>query len=262
MDAPLHPSELAYAFAFSRTETVIGWGDTFTASPEYAEDWLAGGEARLIEAGRLIGDPATGLNFTEDMTAFVLALANPALVLVAERKADTGLYRLTVHGAGDTFFALSRRPDGMFDVMRYDDVMTAAGACAGFLGASLEPVESDHRIEAKDDVFAKIQSAGDAQRDTAVRAMQALGLENGVAGSAVDALSAPAAAGVHRTLHCAHNTVQEADVISVLTTAEDDTWLLFFPGSPEGPMILEQSSASALTARIAVGVMARRSAAD
>jgi hypothetical protein len=143
MGIEVHPSEFAYAFAFARAEAVIGWGrDPF--QPEGAEgDWLEGGERRLAAAGRLVGTPEAGLNFTEEMSSAILALVDPDLVLLAQRKADDGMKTLTVHVAGTDLIGLTRDADGMFDLTRYADLVAAAGACAGFVGASDRPLDRE-----------------------------------------------------------------------------------------------------------------------
>ena len=262
MDASVHPSELAYAFAYARTEAVIGWNDAVWQPTEDTaqarEDWLKGGEAKLVEAGRLTGDPETGLNFTDEMSSLVLALANPSLVLLAERKSDGGVRKMTVHASGDDVYAMSRRQDGGLDVTRHADLMAAAGACAGFVGASLDPIADGPRVEATDAVFAKIQQAGAVQPQKAGDALQKLGLADAAARSAIQALVSPAASGVLSTFYCANNAVQDAEVLTVLTNSDDETWLLHFPADAEGPMVLEQSSASGLIARVVVEIAARR----
>lgn len=259
MGIEIHPAEFAYAFAFARAESVIGWGsDPF--QPESAEDaWLEDGERRLAAAGRLVGSPATGLNFTEEMSSAVLALVNPDLVLLAQRKAGDGMQTLTVHVAGTELVGLTRGTSGMFDLTRYEDLVAAAGACAGFVGASDVPLDREARVETDKDSLAAVRRlarAGDVEG--AADALVLLGAEPGDARSAVSGLASPAAAGVVSVLYCRNNAVVDVETFSVMTTAQDQTWIAFPPASLEGPMILERGSAAALTARIVVGVAARQ----
>ncbi|GMG82689.1 hypothetical protein LNKW23_19020 [Paralimibaculum aggregatum] len=261
----LHPSELAYAFSYSRTEAVIGWGSApFLPEPGAdgdPADWLLDGEARLRAAGRLTGTPEAGLNFTEEMASAILALADPGLVLLAQRKEGDGMRTLTVHAAGDTFAGLLRRPDGMFELTRYADLTAAAGAGASFVGAALAPAGHESRIEANMKVLGRLkQLAGAGAADKVVAALVRLGAAEADARSAALALARPAAAGVLSVLYCAANEVGDAEPFSVMTDAEDRTWIVFPPAGPEGPVILERSSAGALAARIAVGVAARLAA--
>ena len=136
----IHPSELAYAFSYARTTNILGWGqDPFLPSGEKDGDpknWLSDGEARLLEAQRLTGDPETGLNFTDEITSAIMALIDPTLVLQAERKEGDGLRRFTVHAKGGDYFGMSRRSDGTFSMTRYADLTAAAAACASFVGAT------------------------------------------------------------------------------------------------------------------------------
>ncbi|MEM7089360.1 MAG: hypothetical protein AAF496_07265, partial [Pseudomonadota bacterium] len=148
----MHPSELAYAFSFTRTQRINGWDeDSFLPAGDAGTDpvtWLTEGETRLREAGRLVDGSEAGLNFTEQTSAAVLALVDPSLVMLAERKEGEGVRKLTIHGAGTDFVGLSMREDGLFDMTQYADLTAAAGACSAFLGAALAPLDRDVRIEA------------------------------------------------------------------------------------------------------------------
>ncbi|WP_171179371.1 hypothetical protein [Ruegeria sp. HKCCD8929] len=260
----MHPSELAYAFSFTRAERIIGWDqDYFLPEDNAATDtahWLAEGESRLHEADRLIGSPEAGLNFTDEMSSAVLALVDPSLVLLAERKEGEGVRRLSVHAAGADFIGLTRRPDGLFDLTRYADLTAAAGACAGFLGAALVPLSHQVRIEASYETFADLrQSAASGETDKVVTALTALGASKPDAKSFAEALAQPASAGMLSVFYCANNEVQDAEPFTVMTNDDDQTWVLFPPASLDAPMILERSSVAAFTARVAVGVAARLS---
>ncbi len=258
----LHPSELAYVFSYSRTEAVIGWGSAPFLPAGEADgdlaDWLDRGGARLAAAGRLTGTPETGLNFTDDMAQAVLALADPRIVLMGQHKAGEGVRTLTVHVRGDDAIGLTRHPDGMFEMTRYADLTAAAGACAAFAGASLTPLDRDARAETDQDTLTALRQlarAGEAAE--LVAGLVRLGLEEPDARSVALGMSGPAAAGVVSVLYCQANAVSDAETFSVMTNGEDHTWIMFAPAGPDGPVILERSSVAALTARIAVGVLAR-----
>ncbi len=259
MAIAVHPSEFAYAFAFARAEAIIGWGkDPF--QPEGAvEGWLEGGERRLTAAGRLTGDPAAGLNFTDEMTSAVLALVNPDLVLMAQRKAGEGVQRLTVHVSGDDFVGLTREADGMFDLTLYGDLAAAAVACSVFVGASEAPPDHEARVDTDRAAMDEVRRlAREGEIDEAATALAGLGLDKADARSAVRGLFSPRDAGVVSVLYCRNNAVLDAETFTVMTNAQDQTWIVFPPASLDGPMVLERSSAAALTARIVVGVAARQ----
>ena len=256
----LHAAELAYAFSYSKTEDVIGWGSKPFVPAEGTEDWYGQGEERLRAAGRLVGKPDEGLSFTDDMTSAILALANPQIVLLAQRKEGDGVRTLTVHAAGDDFIGLTRQPDGMFELTRYAELTAGAGACASFVGAALAPLDKDVRIEANYDVLSKLNQLADAgQVDKVLAALTKLGTSEADAKSAILALARPKASGVLSVLYCGGNAVQDVETFSVMTNAHDHTWIVFPPASLDGPMILERASVGALTARVAVGVAARSS---
>ncbi len=261
----LHPSELAYAFSYTKTAEVIGWGrEVFLPSgPDdgHPADWYAKGEERLRAAGRLLGAPEEGLRFTDAMTSAVLALASPGIVLVAQRRAEGGVRTHTVHAAGDALVGLARRPDGTFELTRYAELTAAAAACAGFVGAALPPLETETRVEANHAIMSKLSElAGAGQTEKVAATLTKLGASEADAASAARALARPHAAGVLSVLYCGAAEIEDAETITVLTTAEGDTWILFPPASLDGPMVLERSSVAALAARVAVGVAARLSA--
>ncbi|MEM9146090.1 MAG: hypothetical protein AAGC57_07800 [Pseudomonadota bacterium] len=258
----LHPTELAYAFAYSKTEEVIGWGrepflptgrDTASGAAWYAE-----GEERLRAAERLLGNPDTGLRFSDAMTAAILALANPGVVLLAQRKAGEGVKTLTIHAAGDTLVGLTRRSDGIFELSRYTDLTAAAGAGAGFVGATIAPLDREARVEANHQVLSKLrQLAKLGQTEKVLAAIAQLGASDTDAKSAILALTRPSVAGVLSVLYCASNRVEDAETFSVATNAHEHSWIVFPPADLAGPMVLERSSVAALAARVAVGVAAR-----
>lgn len=257
----LHACELAYAFSYAKTEEIIGWGSApfLPAEGDDPASWYTQGEQRLRDAGRLVGTPQEGLNFNGAITADILALVNPSIVLMAERKDGDALRRMTVFAATDTFVGMTRRANGMFELTHYADLTAAAGACAGFVGASFDALTSEARVETTHKILSTLRKSADARPADVANALGKLGLSEQDAQSALHALSAPSAAGVLSVLYCASNTVQDVEAITVMTNAQDHTWLVFAPGSLEGLMILERSSVAALTARVAVGVAARLS---
>ena len=257
----IHPSELAYAFAHAKVDSIIGWGDTpFLPQDGNVDEWGAEGEERLRAAGRLVGELETGLNFTRPIMAAILALVNPTLVLLSERRTGNRVQRLSVHASGVHFVGLIQRADGMFEMTSYSDLMAAAGACAGFVGATLEPLRSEARVETTQKVMSTLHGSAGKRPDDVVGGMVRLGLSKTEAESAARAFSDPASAGMLSVLYCADNTVQDADPISVMTNADKQTWTIFPPASLDGPMVLERSSVAALTARVTVSTAARFSA--
>lgn len=258
----MHPSEFAYAFSYAGATQIIGWDQDYflpTADTSVApENWLVEGEKRLVDAGRLTGSPENGLNFIDEMTAQVLALVNPSLVLQAERKEGDGLRRLTVHVSGNDFVGLNQRTDGLFDVTRYTDITSASGACAGFLGASLDPLLDEARIEASYDEFADLRKAATSgQLQDVVETLCGLGISDNNARSAANALGNPSASGMLTVFYCANNEIQDAEPYAVMTNQDDHTWVLFPPASLNAPLVLERSSVASLTARVAVEVASR-----
>ncbi len=255
----MHPSELAYAFSYSETVDIIGWGrDPFLPTTQADGDpkaWYADGAARLSAAGRLVETPDKGLNFTEELTAGVLALVDPALVLLVERKEGKGLRRLTIHMGHDTVLGMSHTPDGMFELTRYADLTAATAACVGFLGAARMPVQAGARIESTQDALKEVhQLATSGQSDKAIANLVKLGASAPDAASIQRAIAEPSAAGVLSLLFCSDNVARSAKPFSVMTAPEDETWILFPPASLEGPMVIERSSVSALTARVMIEV--------
>ncbi|HMO07104.1 MAG TPA: hypothetical protein PKD10_05575 [Paracoccaceae bacterium] len=258
----IHPSEIAYGFSYARVSDVVGWGigPFLPPTPEDGplDAWLIGGEDRLIAAGRLTGAREAGLHLDASLTAAILALAAPEVVLLAQRKAGKGMRKMTVHCAGDDFIGLMLRGDGMFEMTRYADLVAASGACAGFVGAGIDPQESEARVETDAAGMARVMErarSGDTGGTALMLGRMGLGAVD--AQSAAQALVAPAASGVVSAMYCRMNAVVDVETYSVLTDGEDRTWVIFAPAGAEGPTILELSSASGLTARVAVGVVAR-----
>lgn len=258
----LHPSELAYAFSYAQIRDVVGWGlDPFLPSGPAdgtLSDWLAAGEDRLLAAGRLTGTRENGLNFAPDLTAEVLALVNPDIVLLAQRKVGEGMVRMTVHVAGNIHVGLMRRTDGQFEMTRYQDLLAGAGACAGFVGASLDEVDGALRFETDGATMAQVADLARSGRpDRAAMLLGQKGLSHPDAHALADALAAPVASGVVSVLYVRMNRITDSESHSVLTDRSNRSWVILAPAGEEGPTVVELSSASGLTARIAVGVMAR-----
>lgn len=258
----MHPSELAYAFSYSKTGAVIGWGrDPFQPTTEAdgdAKDWFARGAARLLSAGRLVEKPGEGVTFTDEMTSTILALADPVVVFLAERKAGDGLRRLTVHVTKDAVIGMTHSPDGMFELIRYADIAAAATACSGFLGAAGTPIKAGPRIDTTEAALTEIHGLATAgETALASEKLVALGATEEDAASIVKAMAEPVAAGVLSILYCSGNVATNAQPFSVMTNAKDETWILFPPASLQGPRVLEQSSVPALTGRVLVSLAAR-----
>lgn len=256
----LHPAELAYALSYAHVSGIIGWDRAafLPADGAVPGDWLQQGEAALLDAGRLTGDPETGLNFTDVMTRTLLALVDPALVLLAERHVSGGTRRLSVHAKAQDYVGLSRNAADRFDVTRYSDITGAAAACAGYLGATRAGGAARTSFEGDRETFLGIKKAcGDGQTETAEAALAALGASKDEAHAAALALGAPDAAGLLSVFYCANGTAQAAETLTVFTQKDAGTWVLVQPAGPKGPMILEQSSAAALTARVSVSIAAR-----
>ena len=257
----IHPSELSYLFSFSKTEAVVGWGAA-PFQPESKADlptWNGAGAKRLLDAGRLIPrEDGSGSDVTPVITAAVLALANPSLVLLAERKEGDGLRRLTIHRGEDGIWGMTRMPDGMFEMVLYADLTAAAVAACGFLGAALSPTEAGTRVEAAPETFAAINDLAKAgNTDDAATQLAALGVTPDEAATVVEAMTTPAAAGRLGVLYCGGNRVRSAVAYSVMTTAAGQTWVLYPPASLRSPMMLEHSSVPALAGRIVINGAAR-----
>jgi len=253
----MHPSELAYAFSYSKTVDVVGWGsDPFKPDGDDARAWYANGAARLVEIERLI-DTEEGRKFTEGVTTAVLALADPMVVLLAERKVGDGLRRMTVHMTDDIILGMTRDEDGMFQLVRYSDLTAAIAACVTFAGAALDPPQAGTRLVSTKEAVAEIKQQAASGDFGITAALGDIGASADDARSIANALSDPLASGLVSVLYCSSNTAVHAEPYSVMTNADAQTWVVFPPGSLNGPMIVERSSIPALTARLLVSVAAR-----
>ena len=58
-------------------------------------------------------------------------------------------------------------------------------------------------------------------------------------------------------MYCAGNAAQDTEIYAVLTNQAGESWVTFPPASIDGPVVLENTSVSALAARILVTVSAR-----
>lgn len=266
MPVDVHPSELAYAFAYAKAEEVIGWGSEPFRPPGEGEaaaaDWLTLGENLLVAEGRLTGTPDAGLNFTDEMVAAVLALVAPGVVLLAQRRAEGGVRSMTVHLRDDDLVGLTLDTEGMFDLTRYADIAAAAAAIAAFAGTTLAPLDHEARIESDRETLTAVHRMARAgQLSDGGAVLEGLGASEADAAAAVAAMAAPAAAGVVTVLYCRNNAVEDAESFAVMTDEQDRSWILFSPASAEGPMVLERCSVAALAARIVVNLAARLGAA-
>ena len=224
--------------------------------------WMRGA-VRLKAAGGLVGTPEEGLNFADTLTEIILALVDPTLVLLVERKAGKGLRRMTVHFANNVAIGMIRRPDGMFEVVRYGELTAAAVACTGYLGAALLPVEAGTRLESDAASMKELRALATAgETETALAKLEELGANAEDAESILRAMAEPAAAGMLSVLYCANNVALNAQPFSVMTTAERETWILFPQGSLNGPMVIERSSVQALAGRVVVSVAAQLKIAE
>ena len=260
-DISIHPSELSYLFSFSGTDEVVGWGSSpfRPASGTDLSGWNGQGAKRLLDAGRLVPrEDGSGSDVSPVLTAAVLALANPSLVLLAERKEGDGLRRLSIHRGDDGIWGMTRTPEGMFELALYADLTAAAVAAVGFLGAAVTPAEAGTRVEAAQDVFVDINAlAKSGKAEDAAAKLIGLGIPADEAATVTEAMATPAAAGRLSVLYCADNKVRSAVSYSVMTTAAGQTWALYAPASLRSPMVLEHSSVPALAGRIVVNVAAR-----
>jgi hypothetical protein len=258
----LHPSELACAFAFGRVTEIVGWGaEPFQPQGEATGDWLAQGQERLVAAGRMTAKPGGGTTLTDAMTAAVMALIDPGMVLLAQARVGEGMKRMTVHVLGADLVGLIHRQDGLFEMSRYADLTVAAVACARFAGATLEPVERPVRVDTSQKTLAEARRLARAGKlADAAPLLAGRGATTPDARAALQVLAAPAASGVVSVLYCRDGAVVAADTQSVLTGAAGDSWVVVPVGGPDGPAIVERSSVAALAARVAVGVAARMAA--
>ncbi len=258
----MHPSELAYAFSYAETVDIVGWGrDPFLPGPDTEGDpkaWFADGAARMTAAGRLVEAADGAMTFIPSITDAVLALVDPALVMMAERKVGDGLRRLTIHLSDNALVGLTRRTDGMFELTRYADLTAAAAACAAFVGAGPLPVTAGLKLDTDMNGLRVINTLAESgQTDEAIARLAGLGAPEPEALSLVKAMADPSASGVLSLLFCVENVARSAQAFSVVTNADAETWIMFPPGSLQGPMIIERSSLPALTGRIMVTVAAR-----
>ncbi|KIN61132.1 hypothetical protein Z945_2117 [Sulfitobacter noctilucae] len=259
----LHPSELALLFSFAKVTEIVGWGDApFQPGADGTGDmaaWYADGTARLKAAGRLVEKADKTVTFVPSLTEATLALVDPALVMMAERKEGSeGLRRLTVHLSDDALVGLTRQADGMFELTRYANLTAAAAACAAFLGTAPLPVTAGLKLETDMNNLRVMQTLADSgQQETALARLIDLGAPEAEAASLLNAMTAPSASGMLSLLYCADNVARNAQAYRVMTHAESDTWITTALGSPQGPMVIERSSITALTGRIMVTVAAR-----
>jgi hypothetical protein len=253
------PSELAYLLSYLSVNTVIGWGAGPFTPPKGGENgFWDDAIARLTEAKRLLPGKQPGrYRFSDDAMRVANTLADPQIVIATNRKDGERVQTLTHHVAGTNIIELSLDKDGNFQVVEYPTLGGPAGAAAAFASASPKLVATPVRIEATQDIFSKIKSLAKAGDASATGVLERLGASEAVTSSILSAFRAPAASGLISVMYCAGNAAQDTEVYSVLTSKAGESWVVFPPASINGPVVLENTSVSALAARILVTVSAR-----
>jgi hypothetical protein len=255
-----HPAELAYLFSYLRVESIIGWGaDPFTPPPGKEDAFLGDGHDRLLRNQRLLPGKQPGRFRFADATAQLGAtLSDPQIVFVTQRREQDSARILTHHVAGAHVVEMSLGTDGNFQVVEYPTLAGAAGAAAAFVGATDQPVQTPVRIEANAKLIGRMKELIQQGKTLpAIHALTHLGADETVARSVTSAFAQPAASGVVNVMYCSGNVAQDVEPYAVLTNRADQSWLTFPPATADGPMVLEQTSVGALTARILVGVSAK-----
>ena len=252
-----HPAELAYLFSYLRVQGIIGWGaDPFTPPPGQEDAFYGDGRDRLLRNGRILPGKQPGRHRFADATSKLgITLSDPQIVFVTHRREQDSARVLTHHVAGAHVVEMSLGTDGTFQVVEYATLAGAAGAAAAFVGATDKPVQTPVRIEANAKVFERMKELvrqGKAQN--AIAALTQLGADEDAARSVASAFAQPAASGVVNVMYCSGNVAQDVEPYAVLTNSADESWLTFPPATADGPVVLEQTSVGALTARILVGV--------
>src|SRR5262245_15200945 len=252
-----HPAELAYLFSYLRVQGIIGWGaDPFTP-PRGQEDAFYGeGRDRLLRNQRILPGKQPGRHRFADTTAKLGAtLSEPQIVFVTHRREQDSARVLTHHVAGAHVVEMSLGTDGNFQVVEHATLAGAAGAAAAFVGATDKPVQTPVRVEANAKVFERMKElARQGRSQLAIAALTQLGADEAAARSVASAFGQPAASGVVSVMYCSGNVAQDVEPYAGLTNSADESWLTFPPATADGPVLLEQTSVGALTARILVGV--------
>jgi hypothetical protein len=260
-DAPtMHPAELSYVFSYLKTGVVVGWGaEPFAAPTTDADAWFETGRDRLTKSGRLVPGKQKGRHrFSDEVTRIAATLSDPQIVILTQRREVGGVRTMTHHLSGKVVVEATRRPDGDFAVLELPSLNAAAGASAAFVGAADDTPPSAVRIEANQKVFDRMRElAAKGAKETAAAALVKLGASPAAARSALAALGAPASGGVVSVLYCAANSVQDAETYTVLTSKAGESWVLFPPAAPDGPVVLERTSVASLAARILVAIATR-----
>jgi len=252
-----HPTELAYLFSYLRVQGIIGWGaDPFTPPRGQEDAFYGSGRDRLVRNRRLIPGKQPGRFRFADATAKLGAtLSDPQIVFVTHRRDRDSARVLTHHVAGAHVVEMSLGADGNFQVVEYPTLAGAAGAAAAFVGATDKPVQTPVRIEANAKLFERLKELSrQGKTEQAVAALKQLGADDTAARSVASAFGQPAASGVVSVMYCSGNVAQDVEPYAVLTNSADESWLTFPPATADGPVVLEQTSVGALTARILVGV--------
>jgi hypothetical protein len=255
-----HPTELAYLFSYLRVQGILGWGAEPFTPPRGQEDAFYGeGRDRLLRNQRILPGKQPGRHRFADATAKLGAkLSDPQIVLVTHRREQDSARVLTHHVHGAHVVEMSLGTDGTFQVVEYPTLAGAAGAAAAFVGATDQPVETSVRIEANAKVFERMKElTREGKAQLAIAALTQLGADEAAARSAASAFAQPAASGVVSVMYCSGNVAQDVEPFAVVTNSADESWLTFPPAMADGPVVLEQTSVGALTARILVGVSAK-----
>lgn len=255
-----HPTELAYLFSYLRVKGIIGWGaDPFTPPPGQHDAFYGEGRDRLLANQRILPGNQPGRHRFADATAMLgVTLSEPQIVFVTHRRDNDSARVLTHHVNGAHVVEMSLGSDGFFQVVEYQTLAGAAGAAAAFVGATEKPVQTPVRIEANAKIFERMKAlARQGKAQHAVAALTQLGADPGAARSVASAFSQPTASGVVSVMYCSGNIAQDVEPYAVLTNDAFESWLTFPPATADGPVVLEQTSIGALTARILVGVSAK-----
>jgi hypothetical protein len=255
-----HPTELAYLFSYLKVKGILGWGpDPFAPPPGQEDAFYGEGRDRLLRHGRILPGKQPGRHRFADATAKLgVTLSDPQIALVTHRRDGDAVRVLTHHVHSAHVVEMSLGTDGSFQVIEYPTLAGAAGAAAAFVGATDQPVPTPVRIEANAKVFARMKELAQQRKaQSAVAALMQLGADEAAARSVASAFGEPAASGVVNVMYCAGNVAQDAEPYAVMTNGADESWLTFPPAMADGPVVLEQTSVGALTARILVGVSAK-----
>ena len=252
-----HPTELAYLFSYLRVKGILGWGAApFTPPPGQEDAFYGEGRDLLLGNQRILPGNQPGRHRFADATVKLgTTLSDPQIVLVTHRRDNDSARVLTHHVAGAHVVEMSLGSDGVFQVVEYPTLAGAAGAAAAFVGATDRPVQTLVRIEANAKILERMKAlARQGKAQHAIAALTQLGIDAAAARSVASAFGQPTASGVVTVMYCSGNVAQDVVPYAVLTNDAHESWLTFPPATADGPVVLEQTSVGALTARILVGI--------